>query len=80
MCERECLDSGLVKGKIVVCDNYAGITEAYRAGALGSIVGSGKQQDVSFVLPLPASALNNTDYMALMSYLNSTALVQSMYP
>lgn len=73
-CEQGCLDSDLVKGKIVLCNRYtSGVSEAYKVGALGSILTNYINiDDASFVLPLPASTLNNTEYNEAMSYMNST--------
>lgn len=73
-CEQGCLGSDLVKGKIVLCDRYtSGVSEAYKVGALGSILTNYINiDDASFVLPLPASTLNNTEYNEAMSYMNST--------
>ncbi|XP_034221169.1 subtilisin-like protease SBT4.3 [Prunus dulcis] len=73
-CEQGCLVSDLVKGKIVLCDRYtSGVSEAYKVGALGSILTNYINiDDASFVLPLPASTLNNTEYNEVMSYMNST--------
>ncbi|KAL6275760.1 hypothetical protein ACE6H2_019361 [Prunus campanulata] len=73
-CEQGCLDSDLVKGKIVLCDRYtSGVSEAYKVGALGSILTNYINiDDASFVLPLPASTLNNTEYNEVLSYMNST--------
>ncbi|ONI00106.1 hypothetical protein PRUPE_6G067600 [Prunus persica] len=73
-CEQGCLDSDLVKGKIVLCDRYtSGVSEAYKVGALGSILTNYINiDDASFVLPLPASTLNNAEYNEVMSYMNST--------
>ncbi|GMN24007.1 hypothetical protein TIFTF001_000354 [Ficus carica] len=62
----------LVKGRIVMCDGVTGIKEAFRAGALGTISVDGIYSDASFIYPLPAVALNSTDYAAVMSYLSST--------
>lgn len=70
-CEDSCLDSSLVKGKIVVCDGMGGIFEAARAGALGAIAET-RIEDASFVFPLPAIALGSQEYGELHLYLNST--------
>ncbi|XP_039042753.1 subtilisin-like protease SBT4.6 [Hibiscus syriacus] len=70
-CSDGCLDSTLVKNKIVVCDNFRGLPEARRAGALGSILQT-LFDNVSFVVPFPASALSIEHYKSLKSYLNST--------
>lgn len=63
-----------MKGKIVLCDQYtSGVSEAYKVGALGSILTNYINiDDASFVLPLPASTLNNTEFNEVMSYMNST--------
>ncbi|KAL4384682.1 hypothetical protein GQ457_15G028710 [Hibiscus cannabinus] len=67
-----CLNKSLVKNKIVVCDELVyGLPEARDAGALGTILRT-PLQNISIVVPLPASALGTDDYSSLMSYLNST--------
>jgi hypothetical protein len=57
-----------VKEKIVVCDKPTGCAEAFRAGALGSII----LNEVSFVVPLPSSGLTYQNYDLVKSYINST--------
>ncbi|XVE79674.1 hypothetical protein DITRI_Ditri14bG0077100 [Diplodiscus trichospermus] len=69
-----CLDSGLVKGKIVLCDEVRGQNEAHMAGAIGTILLTGLD-NVSFVAPLPASALIAENYDSVKSYLTSTKYV-----
>ncbi|KAL8533902.1 hypothetical protein ACS0TY_010075 [Phlomoides rotata] len=71
-CSPGCLDSSLVKGKVVLCDNNKGIEEALKSGALGTIVKSGRVPDVSFAVPLPASVLFTSDLELVQSYVNST--------
>jgi hypothetical protein len=46
--------------------------EAFRARALGSIMLNDTFEDVSNVVPLPASSLNPHDSDLVMSYLKST--------
>ncbi|KAK8544375.1 hypothetical protein V6N13_056157 [Hibiscus sabdariffa] len=70
-CLIDCLNRTLVKNKIVVCDEMDGLSEAHDAGALGSVTQT-SFQNISFVVPLPASALRTDDYESLLSYLNST--------
>ncbi|KAK8615276.1 hypothetical protein V6N13_069053 [Hibiscus sabdariffa] len=71
-CVQGCLNKSLVKNKIVVCDELVyGLPEARDAGALGTILRT-PLQNISIVVPLPASALGTDDYSSLMSYLNST--------
>ncbi|CAL5431074.1 unnamed protein product [Camellia sinensis] len=77
LCEVGCLDSSKVKGKMVLCNDVKGMNEAHRAGALGSIVSHGLVKDASFVVPLPASLLNQTDNALLQSYIRSTNLALS---
>nr|POF27184.1 subtilisin-like protease sbt4.4 [Quercus suber] len=67
-----CLDSSLVEGKIIVCDDIQGFEEAYRAGALGVIMLNDERKDVALVFPLPASTLAIDQYGALQSFLSST--------
>jgi hypothetical protein len=71
-CNDTCLDSNLVKGKIVLCDHLEGWVEASRAGALGSIVTNDFRTDVSFVVPLSASAIHIVKSVELQRYISST--------
>ncbi|KAM5583483.1 subtilisin-like protease SBT4.6 [Rosa sericea] len=71
-CEQGCLDSSLVKGKVVLCDKY-GLLEAFQSGALGSILPNFRAvDDASYVLPLAGTTINNENYNVVMSYMNST--------
>ncbi|KAB2594807.1 cucumisin-like [Pyrus ussuriensis x Pyrus communis] len=69
-CEPDCLDGNLVKGKIVLCDQYVGNVEAHKAGALGSVLNT-SNADASFIVPLPATGLSNQEYGIIKSYLKS---------
>ncbi|KAL3824159.1 hypothetical protein ACJIZ3_020188 [Penstemon smallii] len=71
-CEASCLQKDLVKGKVVLCDIFGGRQEALRAGALGSIGLQDDANDVSVVVPLPASPLTKHDFSVIQSYYNST--------
>ncbi|GMJ07541.1 hypothetical protein like AT3G46850 [Hibiscus trionum] len=70
VCASGCLNRSLVQNKIVVCDNMRGLTEAHDAGALGSITQT--FDNVSYVVPLPASALTPNKFYLLTTYMNST--------
>ncbi|TQE00862.1 hypothetical protein C1H46_013402 [Malus baccata] len=73
-CEFGCLDSGLVKGKIVLCDQEIGNREAYDAGALGSVLYDFRRvDDFSLIFPLAATTLHLEEYGAIISYMNSTS-------
>ncbi|XP_075644376.1 subtilisin-like protease SBT4.3 isoform X2 [Castanea sativa] len=69
LCSDHCLDSSLVKEKIVVCDKSTGWNEAFRAGALGSIT----LDEDYFVVPLPSSGLTSHNHDLVKSYINSTS-------
>ncbi|XP_023644696.1 subtilisin-like protease SBT4.3 [Capsella rubella] len=71
-CSEGCLDRDLVKGKIVLCDDFLGNREAYLAGATGAIVQNTFYPDIPFLLPLPASSLSVEDYETIKSYIKST--------
>ncbi|KAK8645543.1 hypothetical protein V6N13_119369 [Hibiscus sabdariffa] len=72
ICSESCLDNSLVKGKIALCDQFIGNFEAHNAGAAGAIVLNDHSDNVSFVTPLPASALSVRNYDLVKSYMNST--------
>ncbi|KAK4479780.1 hypothetical protein RD792_015315 [Penstemon davidsonii] len=72
-CIEGCLQDNLVKGRIVLCDDFVGRREAFRAGALGSIgTYEDVKADVTFIVPLPGSALTKHDFSVVQSYINST--------
>ncbi|GMJ00869.1 hypothetical protein like AT5G59100 [Hibiscus trionum] len=71
LCISGCLNRSLVKNKIVLCDDMHGLAEAHDAGALGSILQT-SFQNLSLVVPLPASALSADNFDSLKSYQNST--------
>ncbi|KAK1379636.1 Subtilisin-like protease [Heracleum sosnowskyi] len=72
-CYSGCLDKELVKGKIVVCNGTAdGLAEAFRVGALGSIVPNDAEHNYSAVLPLPASVMSAQDISLMKAYVKST--------
>ncbi|KAK6271906.1 hypothetical protein POUND7_008989 [Theobroma cacao] len=71
LCPVGFLNSSFVKNKLVLCDDFEGIIGAQGAGALGSIVAT-TFDNVSYVVPFPASALRIDDYFSVKSYLNST--------
>ncbi|XWS71635.1 hypothetical protein CRYUN_Cryun03dG0155000 [Craigia yunnanensis] len=80
MCNGSCVDSNLVKGKIILCDRFLGSLAADNAGAAGSIVLSDHYDNVSFVMALPAVALNKRNYILVKSYVNSTNVLHSGQP
>lgn len=71
-CSSGCLNSTLVKGKIVVCDRTSGYGEAQRAGAVGSILLSNTIDNIPLVYSFPSTALSSNDYDSVQTYLSST--------
>lgn len=71
-----CLEPSLLMGKIVLCKRFDGIDAASGAGATGSIVdlenSDTPRSDVSRVVPIAASGLNDLDFQLVESYYNST--------
>lgn len=70
-CDLFCLEESLVKGNIVVCDRAGGHTEAFRAGAVGSI----SPLCLTFIskpLPFPAYGLRYHEGDQVKTYMNST--------
>ncbi|XP_058208208.1 cucumisin-like [Rhododendron vialii] len=66
------LDATLVKGKIVLCDQF-GATEQYEAGAIGTIMQGGDYEDVVWSFPLSASYVDSSDGAAISLYINTTS-------
>ncbi|KAL8518788.1 hypothetical protein ACS0TY_009953 [Phlomoides rotata] len=71
-CLAGCLDENLVKGKIVLCRVYNGITVASTVGAVGSVAAQSRSSDVSFVVPVAGSSLKEDDFNLVERYFNST--------
>ncbi|XP_042487273.1 subtilisin-like protease SBT4.4 [Macadamia integrifolia] len=71
LCSKFCLDSGLVKGKILLCDQSTKGEEAQQAGALGTVM-TADGYDFSFIYPLPAIQLSSQTAEQVKSYINST--------
>ncbi|CAK7331400.1 unnamed protein product [Dovyalis caffra] len=71
LCDPDCLDSALVKGKILLCDATYGRSAAKRLGSLGMIM-LNSEDDLSFLLSSPALGLTEDKYNAVKSYINST--------
>ncbi|XP_047320430.1 subtilisin-like protease SBT4.3 [Impatiens glandulifera] len=80
-CVDGCVDPKLVKGKIIVCDtnDESGAIEVVMdAGAAGVILSNGKiDNDISYVVPLMAAIVNDSDFPYVKSYINSTRFPQA---
>ncbi|KAI3889961.1 hypothetical protein MKX03_007398, partial [Papaver bracteatum] len=76
MFQAGCLDRGLVRGKILICDSAASaVSETFTAGALGTIMITDPLEpwfDDSKVYPLPAVLINTTSGDLVRSYFKST--------
>ncbi|KAI3954686.1 hypothetical protein MKW98_019817 [Papaver atlanticum] len=75
-CKVGCLDKGLVRGEIVICDSAASaVSETFTSGALGTIMITDPLEpwfDDSKVYPLPAVLINTTSGDLVRSYFKST--------
>ncbi|XP_021894467.1 subtilisin-like protease SBT4.13 [Carica papaya] len=67
-----CLDSGLVKGKIVLCDEIGGYSVVQDAGGLGSLLKAKSSEASSNLFPVPVSALVDVDYDTVKEYIKTT--------
>ncbi|KAE9622117.1 hypothetical protein Lal_00032903 [Lupinus albus] len=68
-----CLDSSLVKGKIILCDETGSVD--YPSGnPIGSIIHDPTKGSPAFVTPLPSLMLPSIQYQQLKSYTNSTKI------
>lgn len=61
-----------MNGKIVLCNDFGGVQEAYKAGAIGMLGKSERGIHGASVVPLPASGLTAQDFDTILSYYNST--------
>ncbi|CAK9171822.1 unnamed protein product [Ilex paraguariensis] len=66
------LDSTLVNGTIVLCDQLNVGEGALGAGAIGTIMQDSRFQDVAFTFPLSASYITLKDGSSVAAYINST--------
>lgn len=63
----------------MLCNSTLGVEEAYNAGALGLIYQTDRGDDVPFVVPMPALALQNGSFTEVVSYLAPTRQVLLKY-
>ncbi|OIW02820.1 hypothetical protein TanjilG_29596 [Lupinus angustifolius] len=69
-CFPNCLDPEKVEGKIVLCSSLAGLDTGVEAGAFGSIIQD--DQNVTHVVPFPATILDTNTYLLAHKYVTST--------
>ncbi|KAH7678177.1 Peptidase S8 subtilisin-related protein [Dioscorea alata] len=78
-CGNNTLDRHMVKGKIVLCDYYAGVGPV-RAGAAGCIVIDDVFKDTAYSFPLPATVIGLQDGQDVAQYINiSSEPVANIY-
>ncbi|KAJ4829906.1 hypothetical protein Tsubulata_025135 [Turnera subulata] len=68
MCEADCLNSTLVKGKIVLCERTGGVSASRDNGAVGTILLSRTPDNIPFIRSAPATSLTPNDYNLVQSY------------
>ncbi|KAI5434344.1 hypothetical protein KIW84_021267 [Lathyrus oleraceus] len=71
-CSANSLDIKLVKGKILLCEDRIGPSEAYRVGAVGVLVQGQKSMDTACSYPLPGCHLHSKDAAKVHKYIHST--------
>ncbi|XP_042477650.1 subtilisin-like protease SBT4.13 [Macadamia integrifolia] len=72
LCLQRCLDSDLVKGKVLLCDQLSMGEAAKKTGALGVLMSEDKHFDYSSPYPLPAIQIKKQAAEEVKSYMNST--------
>ncbi|KAI5642000.1 hypothetical protein M9H77_00197 [Catharanthus roseus] len=80
ICEEGALDENKVKGKIVVCENFAPeessppskLDEIKKLGGIGMILVDALEKDVPSYYDFPVTAIYGTDAEIIFSYINST--------
>ncbi|CAL5203372.1 unnamed protein product [Lathyrus oleraceus] len=70
-CSANSLDIKLVKGKILLCEDRIGPSEAYRVGAVGVLVQGQKSLDTANSFPLPGCYLHSKDAAKVHKYIKS---------
>ncbi|KAK1353496.1 hypothetical protein POM88_051861 [Heracleum sosnowskyi] len=71
-CRKSSLDSNLVKGKIVLCDELSNGESDFLSGAAGTIMRDAENRDNTKPFPLPATFLNGDDVNKALKYIRST--------
>ncbi|KAL6327040.1 hypothetical protein AAG906_013524 [Vitis piasezkii] len=72
-CYEGSLNTSLVTGKIVFCDQLSDGVGAMSAGAVGTVMPSDGYTDLSFAFPLPTSCLDSNYTTNVHEYINSTS-------
>ncbi|PWA90394.1 cucumisin [Artemisia annua] len=74
-CLPTCLESSLIKQKVVMCDSNRYIEEVKIAGAIGYIVPN-YGRNVSGIMPYPVAGLTTNALNLVKTYMNSTTVPQ----
>ena len=78
-CYEGTLNTSLVTGKIVFCDQLSDGVGAMSAGAVGTVMPSDGYTDLSFAFPLPTSCLDSNYTTNVHEYINSTRYFSNSY-
>ncbi|XP_063948438.1 subtilisin-like protease SBT4.3 isoform X2 [Daucus carota subsp. sativus] len=71
-CRKNSLDSKLVKGKIVLCDELSNGESIFLSGVAGTIMRDAENRDNTKLFPLPATFLGVDDGDKAFKYIRST--------
>ncbi|CAN0854502.1 Subtilisin-like protease SBT4.8 [Linum grandiflorum] len=71
-CLDDCIDSSLVKGKILICHSSSGEFAALKGGAKG-VIFLGRRPNSGNVVPLPGAEVDQRIFDVVATYQNSTA-------
>lgn len=73
---RQCLpgdlDSGKVKGKIVLCESRSSGAGVIMADGVGAIMPGQILNDIAFPLPLPATMISREDINKVLEYIRTS--------
>ncbi|XP_047314241.1 cucumisin-like [Impatiens glandulifera] len=73
LCQKNSLDATLVKGKIVVCDQFNLGEGALLAGAAGMVIRGDGPKNYAIVFSLPATYVSVNDGNIILAYISTTS-------
>lgn len=69
------MDSNLVRGKIVLCDDLGTGEPEFLSGAAGTVMRDNGDKDSPRLFPLPATYIGEDDGEGVFNYINSARYV-----
>ncbi|XP_047331711.1 cucumisin-like [Impatiens glandulifera] len=71
LCQKDSLDPTLVKGKIIVCDQFNLGEAALLAGAAGMVIQGDGPKDYAFVFALPTTYVSSVEGSLILTYIST---------